>query len=131
MSNSSIASLSRAGCLALTAANSALEPAYSAPCDIWGSLRQSLTGRLELTTVGLVAGHGGVRPAGTVDGPGKEVGPRGAHRQSAARLVAANRVSHDLGSRPKLHAAVRLLGWPGRLAAVPQGTASRITEPLR
>src|SRR5260370_22265262 len=130
MRNSSIASLSRIGCLGLAAANSALEPAQAATCYLRRSLSPALRGMVRVTTIRLVAGHLGVRPAGGVDGPGHQVGLRDPHRQSAARLVTANRLSHDL----VVHAAVRLPGWPGRLVAGPHAPAAlpaRVTEPLR
>src|SRR5215471_11051118 len=114
MHMSSIDSLSGTRCLALATANSALKPAQTAACDVRGPLLPALSGRLRFPLIAgrlvpgrlvpgrLIAGRlvprpAGVRQAGSVDGPGQEVCLRDALRQSAARLVAADRVSNDLG----------------------------------
>src|SRR3954452_6401073 len=91
MRSSTVDSLSGAGCLALAAADSALEPAQSAARDVRRPVRPLLTGRLELMAIRLVAGPRDVRPAGGVGQPGGEVGPGDAHRQAAARLLAVGR----------------------------------------
>src|SRR5438477_5737539 len=90
MSSSTVDALSGAGCLALAAADSALEPAQPATRHVRRPVRPLLPGRLRLMMmIWLVAGPGDVRPAGGIGQPGGEVGPRDAHRQAAARLPAA------------------------------------------